>query len=454
MVKFRIYFLFFLLASGSLCSVAQQNKIDSLLLLLNEAKDDTSKVHYLNAVGWEFKYSKPDTAIILSSEALSIAEKISTSSNEAIADAGKKGIATSFNNLGSYYRLGGDYSKALDHFLKALKIDETLNWRKGIATRLGNIGSVYYEQGNYSKALEYYLKALKIDEELKDKKGLTLRLGLIGSIHLSQENYPKALDYYFKALKIAEENGDKSLISIWLGNIGLANFSLGNYSEALDYYFRALKIEEEQGSKNGIARNLGNIGGCYHRQAELLGHNSHKGDSLSNKALDYYFKALKIVEELGHKNSIAIWLGDIGSLYSQMGRFKEAEKYLLSSVALSDSIGALNELMLFEEFLSHLYDTTDRHELALIHYKKAMSLKDSIFSEEKNKELTRKEMNYEFEKKETLAKAEQDKKDAVTKIIIYSISGGLFLVLILAVFIFRGYKQKQKANSIITEQKH
>ena len=42
-----------------------------------------------------------------------------------------------------------------------------------------------------------------------------------------------------------------------------------------------------------------------------------------------------------------------------------------------------------------------------------MALKDSLFSEEKNKELTRHEMNYEFEKKEAATKAEQDKKDAV-----------------------------------------
>ena len=100
------------------------------------------------------------------------------------------------------------------------------------------------------------------------------------------------------------------------------------------------------------------------------------------------------------------------------------------------------------------YQITGKYDLALLHFKKAMSLKDSLFSEEKNKELTRKEMNYEFEKKEAATKADQDKKDAITKIIIWSVSAGFALVLLLAVFIFRGYRQKQKANIVISLQKH
>ena len=62
-------------------------------------------------------------------------------------------------------------------------------------------------------------------------------------------------------------------------------------------------------------------------------------------------------------------------------------------------------------------------------------------------------MQYGFDKKETQAKADQGKKDVVTRIVIYSISGGLFLVLLLAVFIFKSYRQKRKANIIILQQK-
>jgi hypothetical protein len=69
-------------------------------------------------------------------------------------------------------------------------------------------------------------------------------------------------------------------------------------------------------------------------------------------------------------------------------------------------------------------------------------------------------MNFEFEKKEAATKFEQDKKDAITKEELkqkeqqrnYFIAG-FILVGLLALFILRGYKQKQKANLIITQQK-
>ena len=86
--------------------------------------------------------------------------------------------------------------------------------------------------------------------------------------------------------------------------------------------------------------------------------------------------------------------------------------------------------------------------MALEYYKKAVVIKDTLFNQEKDKEITRKEMNYEFEKKEAAAKAEQDKKDAVTqqqiqkqKIIRNSTMGGLAAVLIFSIVIF-GQKKK------------
>ena len=69
-------------------------------------------------------------------------------------------------------------------------------------------------------------------------------------------------------------------------------------------------------------------------------------------------------------------------------------------------------------------------------------------------------MNYEFDKKETQARAEQDKKDAVAvaesrkqQIILYSVIGGLLLVVLFAGFIYRSLIQIKKKNILITAQK-
>lgn len=80
--------------------------------------------------------------------------------------------------------------------------------------------------------------------------------------------------------------------------------------------------------------------------------------------------------------------------------------------------------------------------------------------EENTKKQVRSEMNYEFEKKEAAAKLEQEKKEAIAQaesrkqsIIMYSVCGILVLVFAFAVYAYRSYLQKQKANLEITRQK-
>jgi cell division protein FtsB len=89
-----------------------------------------------------------------------------------------------------------------------------------------------------------------------------------------------------------------------------------------------------------------------------------------------------------------------------------------------------------------------------------MELKDSIFSEEKNEEMVRKEMTYDFEKKEAANKAEQEKQNLLAQEQIkqkekernYFIAG-FILVTIMAGLSYRSFRQKQKANRLITLQK-
>ena len=179
------------------------------------------------------------------------------------------------------------------------------------------------------------------------------------------------------------------------------------------------------------------------------------------KALDYQLQALKMREELGDKNGIAETLGNIGMDYTSTGKFKEAESYLKKAIALDDSIGDLNDSRQFEESLSKLYDTTakvavskgqfalaaEKYKLSMMHYKKAIALKDTLFNQEKNDEITRKEMNYEFDKKEVATKAAHDKQLAVADVEIKKqklqknfFIAGIVLLLLLSFFVYNNFK--------------
>ena len=442
--KFFIFFLLFCLASGN--SSHGSPHIDSLLTLLKKDKPDTNKVNHLNALANLYISSEPKQALNYAQQALSLAKKINwkkgiansfhivgyyyysqgdypntidywlkaLKTREDLGD--KNNISATLGNIGIVYRDQADYSKAIDYSFRALKMKEELGDKKDIANTLSNIGIVYWNQSNYPKALNNYFRALKMAEELGDKKGIAIILGNIGIVYRDQAHYPKALVYYFRALKIAEEHGYKQLQAITLGNIGLVYNGQNDYPKALDYYFRALKMAEELGNKNNIAVWLGNIGIVYTDQADYP------------KALDYYFRALKMKEELGDKNGIAINLGNIGALYTTMGQettdkgqkkklFADAEKYLLDALTIDKEIGAQNYERQFEELLSTLYEKSNRPTLALEHFKKARTLKDTIFNEEKSKDIGKLEAKHDYEMTELKRKQQEEenqRQEAVT----------------------------------------
>ncbi|MCE9540570.1 MAG: tetratricopeptide repeat protein, partial [Bacteroidetes bacterium] len=357
----------------------------------------------------------------------------------------------------------GLYNTGLLYSYEAIELAEKNNFKKGISASYGNIGLFYKEQGDYPKALDFYFKALKIDEELGNKKGVGRHLGSIGSVYLIQGDNPKALEYYFKALEITEKFGDKNGTATKLANIGSVYMKQGEYSKALGYYLKSLKITEEIGSVNGISTQLGNVGTAYMVQGDY------------SKALDNYFKALKIAEELGDKIGILANLSNIGSLYTEQKKYKEAYDYLSRALVLSKNLGAKDMMKSDYERFSVLYENANiplpdsignkllnmeqMRLLSIKYYKRSIEIRDEIFSEESKKQLVRKEMNYEFEKKEEATKAEQDIKDALAmadkkkaNLVLILISCLFVLVFVFAFFVFRSLGITRKQKGIIEKK--
>ncbi|MES2398208.1 MAG: tetratricopeptide repeat protein [Bacteroidota bacterium] len=374
--------------------------IDSLQSLLKTDKSDTSKVIHLNT------------------------------------------ISRAYFNLGLY-----DTAKLYGN--RALQLAGMLNYKKGTCLSYNNIGLTYWGQGNFPKALECNFLALKIAEKNGDKKGIAETFGSLGLVYWSQRDWTKSMDYYLKAYKLGEELGNKNIVGTSLSGIGIIYWEKLDYITALDCFFKSLKIATEIGNKNLIAMDLGNISSTYSQQGNV------------SKALEYKFKALEMQEKAGNKLGIAFNLVDIGSTYSDLKKYKEAEKYLLQALAIDTAMGSLPWTQYTYSRLSDLYSETGNYKKALENYKKAKIISDTIFNQEKNKESTRKEMNYEFDKKEALTKVENEKQHVIAEeknrkqtIITWSVAGGLFLVLVFAGFVFRSLRITRKQKNIIELQKN
>jgi len=400
MRKLLLYFLFVLILCFCYFALpAQQRKIDSLKALISKDKADTNKINHLNRASDEYK-------------------KV------------------------------GNYDSSLHYSHAAMQLAQTLKFNNGIANAYNCIGNVYNNQGNYPEALKNYFASLKIKEKIRDKHGIAALYNNIGIVYDKQGNYPEALKNYFASLKIREEINDKHGIAGSYNNIGFVYYYQGNYIEALKNYLSSLRIFETIGDKHGIATSYGNIGEVNFKQGNYP------------EALKNQFISLRIREALGDKEGIAISYSNIGEINIKLKKLNDAESYLNKGLQLSIEIGSKDDIKSCYEWLAAADSARGNFRQAYQHYKLYSVYKDSIDNEETKKKSLQASMQYEFDKKEIAARAEQDKKDTIQlaesrkqKFILFLTFGFLILVLVFFAFVYRQRnriaKEKKRSDELL-----
>lgn len=338
-------------------------------------------------------------------------------------------LAKSYHGHGEFNRLKGNYPQALASNLKALLLWEKLEIKSPADKKqlllnqtsrtIANIGSIYRDQLDFEKALEYYLKAMEAFEKLNNKHAVAAVGGDIGNVYFSNNDYSKALEYYFKVLSMKEELGDKTEIAITLGNIGNVYYAQKDLNKSLEHFQKAQRLAEESGIASLNSGLLGNIGAVYIERGKSAD-NTGNSKRMFLVAEKYIAEALKLSLETGDKDGTKEWYQNLSMINSELGRHKEAFQF----------------------------------------YKLFTIYKDSLQNEQNTQEQTRIEMNYEFEKREAVAKAEANKQAAVAEaekkkqqIILLSVVGCLLLMVVFAGFIFRALRITKKQKRFIEQQK-
>ncbi len=465
-LKYTFLFLFVLVTFYNV--TAQISQVDSLINLIKNDKIDTNKVNHLNALAIEL-WDNLDTAIVCSSTALETAKKVNIY-NET---GWQKGIGKSLYLLGVFSFDKGNFSDALNYNIQALAVWENLEKittgnelnqiKFSKAKSLGEIGNAYFGQSNYPKALEFQFKALKLNEELGREKGVGNILGNIGNIYSDQKNYEKALEYYLKSLKVGRKLGNKYDMSIDLRNIAIVYNNMGNAAKSLEYSMMALAVSKELGNDLETANNLISVGSALQNQADVAFRSGEPYVNLKelyDKAMDYFSQSIKLQKEQGNDFGLAMNYANMAGIYLVQKNYEKSEMYFKQALTIDSALGSLSQIKHMHEGLSELYYQKGDFKKALLHFQLFSSTKDSIFSEEKDKEITRHEMNYEFEKKEAAQKAEQDKKEALAEadkkrqaILFWLISIVAIAIGVITIVVFRSLSLTKKQKNIIEEQK-
>jgi signal transduction histidine kinase len=379
-----------------------QARIDSLTAILPSVTVDTARVNMLVDIAGEYTNFNASEGLRFALQAIDLAQKITFN----------RGLVFAYNSAANNSRVKGDYTKAIGYNEKGLAVAEKLNDQRAQANFYGNIASNYFYQGFFPKSLEYSLKALKQNERIGYKQGIGSNYSTIGNVYASLKNYEKSIENYERALHIYEELGIKRGIAVNSGNAGYIFVAQGNFEKALQYISRSQALYAELGNRDGSASNLQAMGRIYQAQ-----HNYPK-------AVTSYEDALKIAESVGNKLTIAqntLTIGEAylltakdsmpspfnGDLSTKKGLLSRALQNTNRAIALRVEMNDLNGL-------NFAYDTKSEIELlsgdavaSLASFKEHIRYRDSVFNIEKAKEISRRELQFEFGKREDSIKFQQ-----------------------------------------------
>ena len=207
---------------------SQKSARDSLKYLLKNAKHDTTRCTILNKM---IEIEETDSIWPKYNEEIKNiceAQLKNISADSPLQHTYLTNLAGALNNIGYLAKFKGDVPKALEYYLKSLKIYEKISDKVNTANSLNNIGFIYKDQGDLTKALNAFSKNLKLYTEIGNKAGIAITLNNIGTIYNDQLNFTKALENYEKCLVLQEELKNNKVIAYTLNKNGSVVRIFGN----------------------------------------------------------------------------------------------------------------------------------------------------------------------------------------------------------------------------------
>lgn len=356
------------------------------------------------------------------------------------------------NEISKLVSAQGDLANSKIYADSALKLSESLNYKRGVAIAQNNL-AVYYEiTGNYIEAVKRNQMALKLRQELDDKKGIAGSLNNIGNIYLLQKNYPEAKKYYTEALELKKKySTKKSLINGYI-NLGLVYFQTDDFDKALELYQSGLQVSQELENVNGMSNAYNNMGLVYEKKGNL------------ELALKMYLDVLKVQGPEGEKAARAAVNVNLSAISLKLHNPDAAERYANEALRLSTEMGNIEYMKEAHLNLSECDSVKGDKKGQLENFELYIKYSDSLANIDKERVLAENQIKLdlaqktasdsvknELKKAVELAKNEQEIKQQ--KILTYGGLLGFAIMLVIAGISFRAFRQKQKDNLLISEQK-
>ncbi|HLX65654.1 MAG TPA: histidine kinase, partial [Puia sp.] len=163
--------------------------------------------------------------------------------------------------------------------------------------------------------------------------------------------------------------------------------------------------------------------------------------------------SIALANRSGNNDAKASSLEEIGKVYLARGDYTNTEKYALQSLAIARQLQSAEWQSSAWESLYTVYDKRHEYAKALDAFKNYILFRDSVSNAEKQSAMSKKEMQFDFERKEAATKADNDKKAAIAQaeinrqgLIRKGMVVGVVVLLLVGLSSFVLYKRRRDAE--------
>jgi two-component system, sensor histidine kinase PdtaS len=382
-------------------------KMDSLLVLLNTKKEDTSKVNLYRVICEEYSNHQTDTdkLVFYNNKLLKLSEKLKY----------QRGIGYYYFNKSMSLENG---EEAIENFKKARDIffntkDTLYSLITGYYLANANFGL-----GRHKESKKNIYETLKLGVGsiyFNDTADLFTFLGFMnhqdGFLNIALKDYENALSYYNKA---KNNLSNKAVLFLYFA---YTYSDLGNYKEAIRYLDYALKIEKSYTTLTEKAATLNKMNSSEAALKILMDTQKIKtetgvNDIFNNRCVlsETYFNLKKY--QLAIANLDTISTGNISQnlklsrnnllakSYLKLKNYQKAREYNDKAMARADSTKFFDVKQDAYLCKSEIEESTGNYKAALSYFKKLSDLREASNTKLKNDRISELQIGFDIAEKE------------------------------------------------------
>ncbi|MCG3256022.1 MAG: tetratricopeptide repeat protein [Candidatus Heimdallarchaeota archaeon] len=237
----------------------------------------------------------------------------------------KLAIAYSLDFLAQSYYQKNDYKKFYELSKERLVIAEELEIEGMIANTYNNIGLYYLVIGEYDEALNYYTRSLEIYQNINRENAIAITQEKCGYVYFLKGDFDKAIEFYDKAYPVLKENQPQQWYEIFSG-FAAVYIQKGELDRALEFLYQLMTIHKGMQNLLGISYVLSEQGMIYWQKG------------MKEQALSFIQESLEIRQKISNKALVSASLSYLIQFNVELNNIKEARKYFESLDLINEEI--------------------------------------------------------------------------------------------------------------------